>query len=248
MATLFCFTSTGNSLYVSERIVEKIGGVVAPMNMAAVTCDDDIIGFVFPVYFWGLPRMVERLITDMRIENTSAYVFAVATYGGMVHGVLGQVKRLLKPKGISLQYGVNLKMVENYIPRYKVNDSEAFRQKIEKNILKITDAIEHRQSNHIQPFTILNKLVHRFYPNERSDQQFSVATTCTGCGTCKKVCSAKNITMKTGRPEFHHKCEHCLACVHHCPIQAIDWNQKTRNKDRYRNAGVALNDLISLNK
>ena len=248
MATLFCFTSTGNSLYAAERIADKIGGKVAPMSRDAVTCADDVIGLVFPVYFWGLPRMVERFIADMRIANAGAYVFAVATYGGIVHGATGRVKKLLKPKGVAFRYGVNLKMAENYIPRYRINDSKAFQQKIDENIIKIADAVTRRQSNRIQPFTILNQLIHKFYPDQSSDRHFSVASTCTGCATCQKVCPAKNITIKSGRPDFLHHCEHCLACLHHCPAQAIDWKQKTQGKARYRNSGVALNDLISLYK
>jgi len=247
MATIFCFTSTGNSLYTAKRIAEEINGEIAPMNGRLVKCEDDVIGFVFPVYFLGLPRMVERFVTEMQVVNNDAYVFAVATYGGKVYGPLGRLKRLLKQKGVTLNYGVNLKSVENYIPSYKVNDSEAFRKNINENISKIANAINNRESNRIQIFTFLNKLIYSFYPNESSDRYFNVDSACTGCATCQKVCPADNITVKLGEPSFQHRCEHCLACVHNCPLHAIDWKQKTQGKERYRNAGITLNDLISFN-
>jgi formate hydrogenlyase subunit 6/NADH:ubiquinone oxidoreductase subunit I len=217
------------------------------MNERLVKCEDDVIGFVFPVYFWGLPRMVERFVTEMQMVNNDAYVFAVATYGGKVYGSLGRLKRLLKQKGVTLNYGVNLKSVENYIPSYKVNDSEAFRKSIDENISKIAYAINNRESNRIQIFTSLNKLIYSFYPDENSDRYFKVEAACTGCATCQKVCPADNITVKSGKPSFQHRREHCLACVHNCPLHAIDWKQKTQGKERYRNAGIALNDLISFN-
>jgi len=247
MATIFCFTSTGNSLYTAKKLAEKIGGKVMPMNNGSIPCEDDVIGIVFPVYFWGLPRMVERFVTEMHIANKSAYVFAVATCGGPVFGVLGRLKKLLQPKGISLRYGIRLVSVTNYIPEYEAKDNDTLRRKIDENILKIADAINNRKSNRIQGFTILNKIIYNSFPNESSDQYFSVALTCTGCMTCQKVCPANNITMKDDKPSFQHRCEHCLACIHSCPAHAINWKEKTQGKDRYRNANVSLNDLISFN-
>lgn len=247
MATVFCFTSTGNSLYVAKQIVGKIGGKVLPMNRGKAQSENDIIGFVFPVYFWGLPRMVEQFISELRIANKDAYVFAVATSGGPGFGVLGRVKALLRPKGISLRYGARLTSVSNYLPEYEAKDSDALRQRVDENIVGIIAAISGRESNRIQAFTIVNKIVYKFFPDENSDRYFTVAPTCTGCGTCQKVCPANNITVKAGKPSFQHRCEHCLACVHNCTVCAIDWKQKTQGKDRYRNAGVTLDDLIAFN-
>jgi len=248
MATIFCFTSTGNSLYAAKKIAEIIGGNVAPMRGGPADCGDDVVGFVFPVYFWGLPRMVERFVREIRIANKDAYVFAVANYGGFVYGALERVRALLKASGVRLSYGKNLKMVENYIPRYKVNDSEAFREKIDGDILKIADAVQRGAANRVHAFAFVANLSHRFYPNENSDRYFSVSSACTGCGACKAVCPAGNIALPSGRPAFKHNCEHCLACLQHCPIRAIDWRGKTNEKDRYRNSGVPLNELIAFNK
>ncbi len=247
MATLFCFSSTGNSLFTAKRLAEKMNGKVLPMNNGPVQCEDDVIGFVFPVYFWGLPRMVERFVAALQICNKDAYVFGVATSGGPAYGVLGRLKNLLLQKGISLQYGAKLISVSNYLPEYTPKDSDERQKNIAENIVKIADAITRRQSNHIEAFTFLNMIAYRFYPNEGSDRYFTVAPTCTGCGTCQKVCPAQNIVLKAGKPDFRHNCEHCLACLHHCPVCAIDWKQKTQGKDHYRNAGVSLDDLISFN-
>jgi len=244
MSTIFCFTSTGNSLYAAKTIAAKIGGKVARMGASPVECADNVIGFVFPVYFWGLPRMAERFISEIQIKNKSAYVFAVASYGGFVYGALARVKTLLKRKGVSLCYGRNLKMVENYIPMYKINDSEAFRQKIDKNIQKIAGAVQRREANRVHAFAAIANFSHRFYPDENSDRYFTVAHTCTNCGICKAVCPADNIALKSGKPEFGHKCEHCLACLQHCPANAIDWKGKTIGKAHFRNTGVPLDELI----
>ena len=270
MTTIFCFTSTGNSLYAAKIIAEKTGGEVVPMrgDSADVTrhdehdehsgelvpmpgnppvCGDEAIGFVFPVYFWGLPRMMERFVKDLRIEDKEAYIFSVATYGGATQGVHGILDRLLKPKGVALHYGKNLKSVENYLPEFKVNDSEAMRKKNDENARQIAEAVSRGERNRIYAPTFINKLSQNSYPDENSDRFFTVSPECTGCAVCQKVCPADNITMDSGRPLFNHTCENCLACLHSCPKCAIDWKNKTKGKARYRNPGISLDELISFN-
>jgi len=247
MITIFCFSSTGNSLYAAKVLAGKTCGRVVSMNNAALTCEDDVIGFVFPVYFWGLPRMVEHFATTLKITNKDAYVFAVATSGGPSFGVLGAMKKLLQSHGVSLAYGARLVSVSNYLPEYEAQDSEKIRRRIDVRIAKIADAVNSRRSNWVLAPTFLNRRAHRAYPDASCDRHFVVASACNGCTTCEKVCPAHNIVMNAGKPEFQHRCEHCLGCVHSCPVQALDWKQATQGKRRYRNAGVSLSDLISAN-
>ena len=245
MATIFCFSSTGNSLYAANKIAGTIGGEVLPMNDGNSSCESDVVGLVFPVYFWGLPRMVERFLKELELTNKNAYVFAVITCGGSCFGVLGAVKNLLRSKSIQLNYGKMLISPSNYLPEFVAKDSEESRQKIDENISIISNAVKNRESNRIPATTILNKIIYTTFPNENSDRYFTVSSSCTGCGTCAKVCPAKNISIEDSRPVFHHKCEHCLGCLHNCPAQAIDWKNRTKNKPRFRNAGVTLDELIS---
>ena len=247
MATIFCFSATGNSLYAAKTIAERIEGKVAPMRGDAPACDDAVIGFVFPVYFWGLPRQVERFVTDLHISSREAYIFSVMTYGGVAYGVHGFLDELLKVKGQNLHYVKNLKSVENYIPMYKVKESEALRQKVDEGLRQIADAIIRKEQNRVYYPSFINKLSRSQYPDNTSDRFFTVTPACTGCAICQKVCPVDNILMDAGKPNFSHKCENCLACLHNCPECAIDWKEKTEGKTRYRNAGVSLNELISLN-
>ena len=247
MTTIFCFTSTGNSLSTAKKLAGAIGGEVLPVKNGNISCESDVIGFVFPVYFWGLPRMVERFLKEIEITNKNAYVFSVITCGGPCFGVLGILKNLLQSKGIQLNYGKMLVSPSNYLPEYVAKDSEESRLKIDESISSISSAIKSGESNRIPSTTFLNKIIYATFPKENCDRFFTVMPTCTGCGTCAKVCPAKNISIYDGKPEFHHRCEHCLACLHNCPAQAIDWKKKTQNKPRFRNAGVTLDELISFN-
>jgi ferredoxin len=251
MNTVFCFSSTGNSLYAAKKIAERIGGRVLPMRGVGATASapavcGDVIGFVFPAYFWGLPRMVKRFIKGLQIENEDAYIFAVVTYGGGTPGLLGVTRNLLKQKGVALTYGAYLKMVDNYIAMYKPKDSEALRKKIDNELGKITDAIVRKERRRIPPATILNRIMYKYLPGEDSDQFFSVSDECTGCTICQSVCPAENIALVSSRPEFRHKCENCMGCLQNCPVHAIEWKEKTVGKERFRNANVTLDELISL--
>lgn len=107
MATIYYYTSTGNSLFAASSIGKNIDARVLPMH--ETVCRDNIIGFVYPVYFWGLPRSVETFIKELNIANPKAYIFAIATYGGMTLGVNGMVSNLLKEKGLNLSYARQLK-------------------------------------------------------------------------------------------------------------------------------------------
>ena len=246
MATVFCFTSTGNSLYAAKKIAGTIGGNVVPMNGEPVQCNDDVIGFVFPVYFWGLPRMVSRFVANMRITNKDAYVFAVITCGGPVFGVLGLLKGLLKSKhNIRLRYGARIIAGSNYLPEFEVNYTEALGRKVDQRIWSIAKAVKNREVNRVSPLSFHNRLILKLYPGENSDQYFTTASTCTGCATCQRVCPSRNISLEAGKPRFQHKCEHCLACLHHCPARAIDWKENTKGKERFRNPGVSLEELIA---
>lgn len=246
MATIFCFTSTGNSLYAARRIADEIGAKVLPMREKYSQCDDDVIGFVFPDFFWGLPRIVTRFVRNLKIANKNAYVFAVVACGGPGFGVLGTLKALLAQNGTDLRYGVMLTSTSNYLPEFTANTSAELRKKVDARLAKIIADIKGKQSRGVFPATPLNAIVQKMFPGKTSDEHFTVAPSCTSCGTCQKVCPVKNIRLEDGTPIFQHNCEHCLACLHHCPACAIDWKgAKTRGKPRYRNAAVSLGDLIA---
>jgi ferredoxin len=248
MTTIFCFTSTGNSLYVAKKIAEKTGGNVLPMNTDPGVIDDDVIGFVYPVYYWKLPRITDRFIRELRIENKDAYVFAVGTYGGAAPGVNNIIRKLMREKGLDLSYGSYVKLVDNYIPMYHPKDSENLQRKAEERIAEIAEAVSRREKNRITKDTFLNSISFSAMAGEDSDKFFSVADTCNGCGICEKICPVKNITMEEDRPVFHHKCEHCFGCLQNCPSLALEWKEKTKGKKRFRKDGVTLEELISFNQ
>jgi len=59
-----------------------------------------------------------------------------------------------------------------------------------------------------------------------------------------EVCPVQNIALSAGRPVWSHRCEQCMACIHLCPVQAIQAGRKTERRGRYRHPSVQVADLI----
>ncbi|MCL2254704.1 MAG: 4Fe-4S dicluster domain-containing protein [Lachnospiraceae bacterium] len=247
MATIYCFSATGNSLYAAKEIAKECGGTVLPIKDRMTVCEDDVIGLVFPCYFWALPRVVEYFVSQIKITSENPYVFAVMTCGGRVFGALAVLKRILRKNQIKLNYAKSIISVTNYLPGYLPKDSEKLQKNVDIQINKISKDIKAHKSNRVFTVPLVNQIIYKFYPNENSDRFFAVNSSCNLCGTCIKVCPADNITIIREKPHFKRNCEHCLACLHNCPAAAIDWKNKTQGKERYRNKKVSLNEIIMLN-
>ena len=59
------FSGTGNSLYAARRLAELTGDDVRPLLSLRETPLEkgaEAVGIVFPVYAWGMPRIVERVL------------------------------------------------------------------------------------------------------------------------------------------------------------------------------------------
>lgn len=247
MAKIFCFSSTGNSLYAAKRIAEQIGGEVISMTSEVTECSDEVIGFIFPTYFWGVPRTVERFVSDLKITAQAPYVFAITTYGGYSMGVVNIFEKLFRRNNehLKLAYAGKIKMTENYLPCYQVNESAKLDAEIESKLDTIIVDLQQCCSKRLFPKTFINNLAYMMFPalNPACDTHFTVGEKCNGCGVCSKICPMNNVKLIDSKPQFQHHCEHCLACVHACPTKSIDWRGMIRDKKRFRNAHIGLSEL-----
>ena len=108
---IFYFTGSGNSLFTARKISDATGAelisipqVIGEQREYA----DDCIGFVYPQYAVGLPKMVRVFI----LNNTfrADYFFAVDLYAFIRFGALREIAGL-----IPLNYGAYLKTPGNFI-------------------------------------------------------------------------------------------------------------------------------------
>jgi len=237
---IYCFTSTGNCLHSARVIAHALDCPVQPITYAPTTVDSDVVGIVFPAFFWGAPTIVENFARTLQITNPNAYIFAICVSGGSAPGAVNALRRHIK-----FDYAIELKHVNNYLSGYEVNNTTEVHTQAQAQLEKIIADLQTRKTKRGGYYTPLNRVIRRAMPGPASDEKF-VVSGCTGCGICAKACPVGNITVDT-QPQFSHRCEHCIVCVHACPMQAINFG-KSAGKARYLHPDISLADLTKFHK
>lgn len=251
MNRIYYFTGTGNCLKLSRDIAETIEDCelisIGDHNDYDMPPELDRIGFVFPVYYQGLPMAVDTFLKRLKLRNNpNAYYFAVATYGALVGNALPQAALRLQEQGVRLQYGAGLVMFSNCVTMYNMSDRvDEITAKSDRAAGPIVDAVRARQTNAIPRFC---NVVHRYYRLQISrvhdiDYAFHTNASCNSCGLCEKVCPVGNIAMANGKPVYRHLCEHCTACIQYCPAKAINYKNRTQKRRRYHHPQVGGSQL-----
>ena len=119
--TIYYFTGTGNSQWAATTIGEtlkdtelvSIPGVMRQEN--PIVPPSGRVGVVCPVYFGGLPLIVNRFLEKIDLRN-SVYTFGVITCGLSPHRSLFQMADILEKRGYSLHFGRGGKVINNYVP------------------------------------------------------------------------------------------------------------------------------------
>ncbi len=252
---IFYFSATGNSLQITRNIAKELGDCVIESMTSQVPDEpvggpDSYIGFVFPVFYNGLPRLVKRFVERLTI-NPGTYCFAIANSGGTRANPLGMLEDILSEKGISLSYANEVKMPGNYIVGHPLPSDRKISELLEAADIKLKNASEAIARGERKP--VIRKAVwwskvvnHNFlYKNIHEwDMAFLSNDKCTGCGLCAKVCPICNIKMEDRHPIWQHNCEQCLACLHWCPCEAIEYGKKTVGRRRYHNPNIRSEDII----
>jgi ferredoxin len=244
--TVFYFTSTGNSLAVAKRVGGNLISIPQIIDRLRPEYSDDVIGVVFPIYGFGLPKMVARFLRGTKLS--AEYTFAIGTYGNKTGACMRNVQRL-----VGFDYAESLLMVDNYLPGFDINDQIAKlpEKNTEGNLTRIITDIGVRKK--LTATASMGDIVltaaiqagENTFTQATQAQNYLINSECTKCGICAKVCPAKNITVDEGI-EFGDQCEWCLGCVHLCPKNAIHLKNE-RSAVRWRNPDVSLRDIIAAN-
>jgi len=255
---IFYFSGTGNSLAAARQLAEKLApaslrSVVEAIQESPPQTQASCVGLVFPVYLFGLPRIVTRFCEQLQIPE-QAYIFAVATCGGMPAGTLSQLKRILARRGRELAAGFVLTMPGNYTPLYGAPPEDKQRQllsRAKERIDQIATAVRRQERGLLEKNNALlnaffSGVLYRFgVPRlPTSDRRFWADEKCNHCGLCARVCPVANIRMENGRPVWLHHCEQCMSCLQWCPQEAIQFGKSTVGRKRYHHPEVTVKDFM----
>jgi NAD-dependent dihydropyrimidine dehydrogenase PreA subunit/flavodoxin len=247
---IFYFSATGNSLYAAERLgmaldekLINITDAVRKQEFKYQLAEGEKVGFIFPVYFYGLPTIVDDLVRKLKLEGGDRpYIFSVITCGEKIAGADKQFARKLAKSGYSINGSFFLPMTNNSVLWYELPSPEE--QMIESaaadvKLQKIADVINKGGSGECSSgFTgsLKTAVMHYFYMHGRRTTKFYAEGTCTGCGLCERICPCNAIKMTDGRPKWvAEQCVQCLGCINRCPVAAIQYGSATKNRRRYVN-------------
>jgi Pyruvate/2-oxoacid:ferredoxin oxidoreductase delta subunit len=246
-STIFWFSGTGNSLYAAKRLSAELDDtqliqITDAVPTAAVGGKGAKVGFVFPSYYWNLPRAVRKFVERLEIKPDT-YVFTIVTMGGIGHGSISALNKVLKAKGLRLHYGKGVKMPDNYILLYNPTDPNTCEAMLDKNNKQLCE-IAAEINSETQSVKGIPVSFNSLYKNiERLDDKFTVNDSCTNCRLCKKICPVGNIAIENNKPKWLHRCEHCVACISWCSAKAINYGNKTQARNRYCNPRVKTDEL-----
>lgn len=243
---IFTFSATGNSLHVANRVAQAMPTAQVfemdkclqqgQLNFRLVGTDVSI-GFIFPVYFWGLPTLVRQFIEQLTLcGQKPTYVYDVITFGTSLGEVHRQLQRVLKKKGIELRGRFGVRMVDVWTPLFDVSNKARCQKRTlqaETEIDSVIGQIGKREKGR-HHWSTLPHFISMFetwlYPSARQTKHFHVIESrCTGCGLCQKQCPVGAIRLNNNQqPEWHQpECVACLRCLHHCPHFAIQYGKNT---------------------
>ena len=236
---IYYFTGAGNSRYVAQRIAQALGDTVAfmPDHIPATVPDNgEPVGFVFPVYFWGIPTVVDRFARQLTIEG-SHYTFTVLTPSGSSGDAVSLFEKALR-RPVDARFSVL--MPDTYCPMFECGDrakNEAVLNRAEGEIDNVIVQLKSRATGDLDLHHGMGRLYTvTMYPlyKRTTTRRFAVSDACTGCGLCAKLCPDKFITIENGRPVWRAgHCNLCFACLHHCPTFAIQYGRNSRKHGQY---------------
>lgn len=247
---IFYFSGCGNSRHVAETLATGLNDQLVFIPEAErekryeyTLAEEERLGFVFPIYSWAPPKLVLDFIGKMNLNAKPSYVYFVCTCGDNCGQTEKVFRQSLESKGWKLAACCSLQMPETYIgmPGFKLDTKENAQRKIANADAKIETLLPRLLDK--EPFSdmivggmawLKSKLVNPgFNRFATDDSKYRSTDQCIHCGRCVEVCPLKNITLEEGRPLWHGHCTICMACYHHCPVNAIQYGKSTEGKGQY---------------
>lgn len=247
------FSGTGNSRYIAERLAAHLGDALLDMGARIAAGDESAVqvggrlAIVTPTYAWRIPRIVRDWLRRTPLVGAGQTWF-VMSCGDEVGNADHYNRALCGKKGLLYGGTAQIVMPENYIAMFHAPDAPRARQivaRAEPEIDRVAACIAAGETLPSPRLSVadrlksgpVNPVFYRFFVKAKA---FTAGEACTGCGRCARLCVMNNITLQNGKPVWGEACTHCMACICHCPAEAIEYGEKSVGEPRYRLEALQL--------
>lgn len=245
---IFYFTGTGNSRFVAEQIAKKTNDELISMNdlfrngANREYKSEKPFVFVCPIFAWNIPKIVKSFFEKVNLLGNEK-VYFLTTCGGTSGAANKNIEKLVKSKNLVLQGFDEIIMPDNYIMLYNPSSKSQGVETIKKSLPKIDELA--KKINECENFSLgrsssvgnsinSSKIMGTVFDSLIvKDKKFYTTEKCTGCGKCAEVCPIANINIMNNKPNWNGNCIHCVACISVCPHRAIEYGNKTQERNRY---------------
>lgn len=254
---IYYFSGTGNSRYAANRIGgeadEELRFIPSldPYKEHINESSDKSIGFVFPIYAWGVPPIVLDFISRLPAEfvekavSNRLPVWCVATCGDETGKGVELLRKALFRKGLSLcgAWSVILPNVYVLLPGFGTDTKFVEQKKLRESVGRLRHIGGKIRRNEWEEDVFTGSLAGiktaLIFPLFRkwgvNTAKWHTTEGCRGCGICARTCPVGNIVMQEGRPKWGKNCTSCCACYHVCPSNSAQYGKTTQNQGQFFN-------------
>lgn len=247
---IFYFSGCGNSRYVAETLSAGLNDTLVFIPEAArasrydyTLAEDETLGFVFPIYSWAPPKLVLDFVKQLQLTAKPSYVYFACTCGDQCGLTEKIFRKALQEKEWELSACFSMKMPETYIGMagFNLDKEEVAKKKIadtqatlERNLPRLLNRESFYEMIVGRLAWLKSYVINKSFNKYASDDRKYLANEkCVSCGKCVEVCPLQNIVLEDGHPVWQHHCTMCMACYHHCPVNAIQYGKTTEGKGQY---------------
>ncbi|MEB3429982.1 EFR1 family ferrodoxin [Citroniella saccharovorans] len=240
------FSGTGNSEFLAEELGKILEDSI--LNLFDFIKENRITDFysdkpfilIAPTYSWRLPRFISNYLGKCKFSGSSD-IYVILNFGDSFGNAEIYLKKDIEKLGLNFRGLYGIKMPENYLMLFDLDNDEKNREIVLKSKDKLNKISEYIKNNEDFPKNnsgfigkfesgLINPLFFKFIVK---DKKFYYSKKCIKCGLCEKVCVLNNISYENGYPKWNGNCTHCAACICKCPASAIEYGNKTLGKKRY---------------
>jgi len=262
---IYCFSGTGNSLWLAKSTAEKLGdtevsSIMTLQNNPEIPAKYERVGFVFPTCFLHPPKVVKEIGANLRFAPHHK-VFIIVTCGGGNGFTLSDFRKLIQPKLQNPVQGFSIPLPGNHIvgfgawPESRQHGMfENAKKSVDQAVRMIQDGTPTKVKKDL-PLRLMTWMSKTFNGRLGVKDIFSTVAeyyttdACIHCGTCEKICPVGNIKVSKGNPttvSFGDNCQQCMACIQWCPQKAIAHPNVPPDRKRYHHPDITVEDMIML--